>query len=280
MRLSLLSEEPPRVSLHESLREECHAAGPVPRGWLQARIARRTGRRHDEIVAAVEELARVGDLLLGGGGLIGPAPLRAVPLPGGGALLVGARPRRWLGMEPTDDLPRRVGEAPEDATVVPLERWTGLDRTPNADSDFLETIRARECREDDNDWSQAWCWRDGKFRPAEGHLGLWRLRMPGRWFRYAWADESGRRPMSTDEGVRALFALSRGEREPIDTTAGPAGVRIDLPFIPRAEARFVMACASRRDGRSWAIPRERWTEVAATLETRLGLTFGEPRGEA
>jgi len=279
VRLSILSEPPASVSLHEALREECHAAGPVPRAWLQARVARRTGRTHDDIVGVVDELARGGDILLGAGGLVAPAPLRAVALPGGGALLVGARPSRWLSMEPTDDLPRRVEEAPEDATAVPLERWTGLDRSPSADSDFLQSLLDREYREDDNDWSQAWCWRDGKFRPAEGHLGLWRLRMPGRWFRYAWADEAGRRPMSTDEGVRALFALSRGERDPIDTTESPAGVRIDLPFIPRAEARFVMACASGRDGRTWTIPHERWAEVAATLEARLGLTFGEPHGE-
>ena len=280
MRLSILPEAPPAVSLHEAIREESHAAGPVPRAWLQARVARRTGATHDDVVGAVEDLVRVGDILVGGGGLAGPAPLRAVSLPGGGALLVGARPRRWLSVEPSDDLPRRVATAPAEATAVALERWTGLDRAPAADSDYLESLRGRECRLDDADWDQAWCWRDGRFRPAEGHLGLWRLRMPGRWFRYAWVDDAGRRPMSTDEGVRSTFALSREGREPLLALERPDGVLVELPYLPRAEARLVMACAVGREGRSWLVPRERWGEVAATLRDRLGLLFGEPCGEA
>ena len=266
--------------LHEIIREEIHAAGPISRQWLHERVVTRSDRPRDEVSDAVEDLLRAGDLL-SGHGRVGPAPLRAVPLPDGEALLLGARPGRWLSVETTDGLPRRVKSIPEEATEVRLAAWTGLDRTPTADAAFLGDLERRDVEDDDLDWSDAYEWRDGRFRPDPENAGLWRLRMPGMWFRYAWFDEQGQRPLTASEGLRAAFAIARGTggtTVAVDTADGV--VTIKLPRLPRPEYRLIVACALRGTDWTWRVPSARWPEVRDTLAQRLGLLFEESDGEA
>ncbi len=280
MKLVIRDKPAQQPSLQEVVREEAHAAGPVPRAWLQERVQRRTRANREEVVATVDDLLRAGDLLAGHG-LVGPAPLRGVPLPGGGALLVGARPSRFLAVETTDDLPRRVPVIPAEAVLVSLDRWTELDRAPAADRALLDTLADREVEDDGEDWSQAYGWRDGRFRPDPNPQGLWRLRMPGGWFRYAWADATGRRRLTTDEGLRAAFALARlagGTAVQIDHSDGL--VRFQLPRLPRPEYRLVAACSEGREGYAWRVALARWSTLEETLCAQLGLRFEDSHGEA
>jgi hypothetical protein len=280
VKLAIRDTPAAQPSLHEVVREEVHAAGPVPRAWLQERVRRRTGVDRDEVVATIDELLRAGDMLAGHG-LVGPAPLRGVPLPGGNALLVGTRPTRFLDVAPTDELPRRVASIPPEAVEVPLDRWTGLDRAPVADQDLLDELAERDVEDDGEDWTQAYGWRDGRFRPDPAPLGLWRLRMPGGWFRYVWADAAGRRRLTTDEGLRAAFALARqAGGTSIRLERADGDVLVQLPRLPRAEYRMVAACASGREGWAWRVPSVQWPELSSVLNAQLGLRFEDSHGEA
>ena len=266
--------------LPEVVREEAHAAGPTQRQWLHERVARRAAAERDDVARVVDELLRAGDLVAGHG-LVGPAPLRAVPLPDGGALIVGSRPDRFLSVETTDEVPRRAASIPNDALEVPLERWAGLDRSPPAGPEFLAALTHKDVDDDGEDWSGAYGWRDGRFRPDPTSPGVWRLRMPGGWFRYAWVDERGRRPLTPHDGLRASFALARangGTSVAAQMTDG--SVVVKLPRLPRAEYRFVAACAARSPDWSWHIPAARWDEVRDTLGQRLGMHFEVSNGEA
>ncbi len=280
MKLVVCEKPTAQPDLHEIVREELHAAGPVPRVWLHERVRRRAGVDRDAVSAAVDELDRVGDLL-SGHGLVGPAPLRVITLPGGGGLLVGTRPGRFLSVAPATGLPRRVREVPAEARQIALERWTGLENAPAADEAFLAAIETWDTEDDGEDWSSAYGWRDGRFRPDPATPGLWRLRMPGRWFRYAWVDERGRRKLRTDEGLRAAFALARAEG---GTAAGLTRtgdyVMLKLPRLPRPEYRLVTACADGREDWIWRVPLRRWSVVEETLTSRLGIYFEETHGEA
>lgn len=280
MNIVFLDEPAAQPHLLEAIREEAHAAGPVQRQWLHERVSRRMGAERDDVVQGVDDLLRAGDLVAGHG-LVGPAPLRAVPLQDGEVLLVGSRPNRFLEEDTTDGVPRRAKSVPSEALEVPLERWTGIDRASLADEAYLRALTDRAPEDDGEDWSQAYGWRDGRFRPEPEATGLWRLRMPGGWFRYAWVDEQGLRPLTTDEGLRAAFALARDtEAARLTFRTTDEGVEVKLPRMPRPEYRFMVACGSRGTDWAWRVPLGRWGEVRTTLSNQLGIDFEETHGEA
>ncbi len=280
MKVAFLQAALPGPSLLETVREEAHAAGPVQRQWLHNRVRQRSGLSREEVAEAVDNLLRAGDLL-SGHGLVGPAPLRYVPLPGGNALLIGARPARFLDGEPLSGLPRRVRTAPPGAIEVSIERWTGLDRAPRADKAFLASLAARDPEIGPEDWTEAYSWRDGRFRQCSVPEGLLRLRMPGYWFRYAWVDRLGRRTLTSDEGLRASFALAReagGTTVPCASDAREISVR--LPRLPRAEYRFIFACGLLGADYTWRVPCTGWAQVQDVLGRQLGISFEETDGQA
>jgi len=149
-----------------------------------------------------------------------------------------------------------------------------------ADDEFLAQLASRDCVDDGEDWTEAWCWARGKFRSERTVPGLWRLRMPGSWYRYAWVDGEGRRPVKTDEAYRAVLALGRATREPVPVLRKDGQIEVELPHLPRAEYRAVLACADGRRGRVWVLPGSGWPALRELLQAQLGLAFEERDGQA
>src|SRR4051794_12454372 len=93
-----LGARAPDAAVADCLRAELTALGEVRRWVLQQRVAQRlalAGADAEQVERVFRELASIGDLSVGPGGVVMPAPLRAVAT-WSGALLVGSAPTREL----------------------------------------------------------------------------------------------------------------------------------------------------------------------------------------
>jgi hypothetical protein len=301
----------------DALRAHVAAEGAVLRRSLVERALRWHGVDHDEahrdqINAWIDDLDAVGDILVGDGGLIGAAPLRAARIRGSSTLLLlgsvtTATLSRALPREVVE--PRRVRRAvltwhDDEAltqamaalggTVTDAERWAGLDRSPATLDAWWSALSQKRPRDADaaalaDDLSaQRYVVRDGRGRwrgrdegPSD-EARLLRVRQPGGWSRFVWQSANGCVAITTDEALRTVLALDRRAGAPrsiVARSGQPGAVAFTLPArIPRAEYRMLLGTADRAevDGAAvYAVTRDVWPTVATMLRERLGLTVDE-----
>jgi hypothetical protein len=289
----------------ECLRAELTALGEVRRWVLQQRVTKRLSlvlADSEQVERVFRELASIGDLSVGPGGVVVPAPLRVVTT-WSGALLVGSVPtqelRRWAPSLQADVILRRVGDEHEAKTAaealqgahITVERWSGLERTP-AWRDWLARLgdRAGDARQDERalslSWAQPWAYKiGGTWERASGsdNLRLQRARQPGSWWAYAWgadpATPQNLYVLTSDEAQRTQLALDALQDRPrtLDATRQSGMVRLKLGFrLPYAEYRFLLAQGARLiESSVMNLSELIWDAAQTKLKERLGIAVRE-----
>jgi hypothetical protein len=298
----------------ETVRAHLAAAGSALRRTLIDRVLRWHDAPDDEetrerVDSVVDELDAVGDALVGDGGLVGAAPLRAALVGDEGqCLLVGSVPSRVIeaalgaafvpGRVRSMSLRGRSREelaaalAPLGGVVIDVETWAGLDRSPRSLGAWRCSLEARRIEEpgavDTTPERGVFVVREGRGRwrrpDATGSSArLERVRQPGGWYRYAWRTAEGERPLSRDEATRTILAVEAaagGARTATATRARGDVVVVAVPgFVPRAEYRLLLGVGERTgasDGVArYAVSADAWPTVAAVLGDRLGMIVDE-----
>jgi hypothetical protein len=181
--------------------------------------------------------------------------------------------------------------------MVPPEAWAGLDRSPNADTVFLEKLDQRL------EWQAlgagalekdgALEWRSWQVTPEgarwrrsnEGQLWWARTRFGGHhraWTASASPATSPFVTLSPDDADRARFALSRIAEGPSVLRVERSGKRvtIEVPgWLPRPEYRWLSlhaAPVAESRGLLWQFSADSEDQITKFLFERLGLTVGTP----
>lgn len=296
-------------ALCDLVRAEIHARKHAPRAATLSRVARLLApaiifeeQRLDEACHALE---REGDVMLNPGGILYATPTRVVAIEKG-ARVFSSLPTRALakalarevsakGASRTIDLVDGLTDAVAKVSgvMVSPEAWAGLDRSPNADADFLEKLDQRlewqalgaGSLEKDGalEW-RAWqvtqegtLWR----RSIEGQLWWARTRFGGHhraWTASASPATSPFVPLSPDDADRARFALSRKVEQASVLRVERSGkkVTVEVPgWLPRPEYRWLSLHAvviAESKGMRWEISTDNEDQVTKLLGERLGLT--------
>ncbi len=269
----------------------------------------------ESVRRVLDQLERDGDVTGGDGGLIAPAPIRAIELGDDRYLLVGgpetARLKEifgsdigvQMGLRRATGCGDRFLEALSDVggLVLTPDRWAGLDRTPPADEkwlaildDELEHLGAdadalpSECTDD---WR---CYvpraaslhhRRWEKPSADGAAQVWRCRHDRGYWLYLWTrgvapSESSHLRLPGDAALRAMFALDRSAGHPIELEISEDEDHIVLNargMLPRAEYRYLMTFGERseEDGFRYRVPSESWAQVSSMLTSRLGVVIAQ-----
>lgn len=295
-------------ALCDLVRAEVHARQHAPRAVTLSRVARLLApaitpdeQRLDEVCDALE---REGDVMLNPGGSLYATPTRVVAIEKS-ARVFSSLPTRALAkalgrdisakgasrtITSVDGLTEAVAKV--NGVMVSPEAWAGLDRTPNADAVFLETLDRRlewqalgagSLEKDDALEWRAWQvtpdgarWR----RSSEGQLWWARTRFGGRhraWTASASPTTSPFVTLSPDDADRARFALSRKIEAASVLRVERAGKRvtIELPgWLPRPEYRWLSLHAvavAESKGMRWKISTDNEDQITMLLAERLGL---------
>lgn len=304
-------------SIADLLRAELWSRRVGSRRTVVDAVARRMGPAvaldPDRVKQTLADLERVGDLTAGDRGLVAAAPLRVVSLGQGRYRLFGGPATRDLSRElalplevcGTDRLARvpsgqtsafedRVASA--GGLVLSPERWSGVDRSPPADEDWLADLDAEldtngvpagavdagggswQAYRPERGGSQRERWDP---RVTEGG-GLWRVWHGNGYWVYAWTREgspdraTGAR-LWRDDAARTVFALDRSAGSPVRLVARASQLHVDVQLdslLPRAEYRLlaVHADPAETDGeRALRIPSDVWPGLSSVLGARLGL---------
>lgn len=305
------------LAWRDALRAHVAAEGAVLRRVLVDRALRWHGVEpdndaRDAVNALLDELDTVGDVLVGDGGLVGAAPLRAARVHGSRTVLfLGSVTTTTLARALPDEAidPRRVRRAVlawhDDAAlahamnalggaVTDAARWAGLDRSPESLDAWWRALAERRPRDGEADVlaadpsAQRYVVRDGRGRwrprdeaPTEAGT-LMRVRQPGGWSRFVWRGEGGCVALTADEALRTTLALEAradASRSLVARRTPTGGVGLSLPVrIPRAEYRMLLGTADRIDddgGAHYVVTRDVWPPLAAMLHARLGLHVDE-----
>lgn len=296
-------------ALCDLVRAEVHARKHAPRAATLSRVARLLApaitldeQRLDEVCDALE---REGDVMLNPGGILYATPTRVVAVEKS-ARVFSSLPAHALAkalgrevsakgasrtLHSVDGLTDAVAKV--NGAMVSPEAWAGLDRSPNADTVFLEKLDQRlewqalgaGSLEKDGalEW-RAWQvtpegarWR----RSNEGQLWWARTRFGGHhraWTASASPATSPFVALSPDDADRARFALSRKVEAASVLRVERSGKRvtIKLPgWLPRPEYRWLSLHAvavAEGKGMRWEISTDGEDQITKLLSERLGLT--------
>lgn len=300
----------------ETVRAHLAAEGSVLRRALVDRVLRWHDAPDDDATRGrvndlIDALDGVGDVLVGDGGLVGAAPLRAA-LVGRSrvVLLLGSVPTAVLAAAMPEEtiargrvrrvLLRRLGHAEVaramdslGGSVIDARVWAGLDRAPPTLDAWWQTLGARRV---EAMWPSEGARERAVFvvhngrgrwrRPEDGGASLPQIereRQPGGWYRYAWRTADGACPLTSDEATRTMLAVEARAgvaREVIAASTPGDVVTVSVPgWVPRAEYRFLLGVGDRletREGNSrYAVPSESWAELAEMFSKRLGMIVDE-----
>jgi hypothetical protein len=295
-------------ALCDLVRAEVHARKHAPRAATLSRVARLLApavsideQRLDD---ACDSLEREGDVVLNPGGILYATPTRVVANERSARVFSSLPTRalaKALGREVSakgasrtvasvDGLSEAVGNVK--GVIVSPDVWAGLDRSPNADANFLAKLEQRlewqalsaGSLEKDGllEW-RAWQvtadgarWR----RASEGRLWWARTRFGGHhraWTAGASPATSAYITLSPDDADRARFALSREVALASLLRVERFGKRvtIEVPgWLPRSEYRWLSLHAApiaESRGRRWEISADAEAQVTKVLSERLGL---------
>lgn len=296
-------------ALCDLVRAEVHARKHAPRAATLSRVARLLApaiildeHRLDEVCDALE---REGDVMLNPGGILYATPTRVVTIEKSARVFSSLPSRalaKALGREVSEKGASRTLPSVDGLTeavakvsgaMVPPEAWAGLDRSPNADTVFLEKLDRRlewqalgaGSLEKDGalEW-RAWQvtpegarWR----RSDEGQLWWARTRFGSHhraWTASASPATSPFVTLSPDDADRARFALSRKVEAASVLRVERSGKRvtIELPgWLPRPEYRWLSLHAvavAEGKGMRWEISTDGEDQITKLLSERLGLT--------
>lgn len=326
MQITLLDESGARGALRQVLRGELAAREVAAELLRHEAAARRRGPRHlliarvcrisapavaldpDLVDEVCDELERQGDIVLADGGHIYPAPVRIVALGDGVfrfvctvpssvlfAVVAGEWARRGVRR---DCRPSRSVELAAEAlrgVVVTPEEWTGLDRVPSADDDWLRSLNARLAwapepagsleRDESLNWTGLSVEADELRWRSSGPACLWKARHRWKRWVYAWsAGESPRtQPFVTlypDESSRTVYAVARAANKPFRGSIQKSDSEVTIGisgWLPQSEYRHLSTCADPVEasgkGSLWTTPVARAENVIHTLKSRLGVSF-------
>ncbi len=299
----------------ETIRVHLAAEGSILRRTLVDRVLRwhdvpDEDARRERIHEVIDALDGVGDALMGDGGLIGAAPVRAAIVGDSRVvLLLGGVPTSVLATAlPQETILRgrvrqvmlrhhdRAGLTRAMTTlgggVIEVAVWAGLDRAPPTLDAWWQTLASRRVEAaaggDERDLAVFVVHGDrGRWRRPEGSDAalprLERLRQPGGWYRYAWRTEEGAGALTGDEATRTMLAIEAraGVRRTVTATTTPGDVvTVSVPGrIPRAEYRYLLGVGDRlepADGAArYAAPAETWPELGKMFFARLGMAVDE-----
>ncbi|MCB9610611.1 MAG: hypothetical protein H6716_28740 [Polyangiaceae bacterium] len=295
-------------ALCDLLRAEVQARKHAPRAATLSRVARLLApaitldeQRLDE---ACEALEREGDVMLNPRGILYATPTRVVAIEKIARVFSSLPTRalaKALGREisakgasrtitSVDGLTEAVAKV--SGVMVPPEAWAGLDRSPNADADFLakldqrlewQALGAGSLEKDGALEWRAWQvtpegarWR----RSNEGQLWWARTRFGGHHRAWTASASPATRPfvtLSPDDADRARFALSRKVEVASILRVGRTGKRvtIEIPgWLPRPEYRWLSLHAvavAESKGMRWETSTDREDQITKVLAERLGL---------
>lgn len=266
----------------------------------------------DDIKRVLKQLEVIGDVTVGDEGRLAAAPLRIIRMSSGRFLLAGGPESSKLGLilgsnvvpynivretAPTHVDAMLVAAANFGAITISPEQWSGLDRTPAANAEWIATqdqllldnqksVAALPATA--NEWQyyspvpsdRATKSRWRQLQGAES-AQLWRVKQEnGYWF-YAWTPGShpsagGHIRLSENEGMRTRFALDRAaEASPKCKSTEQNGniVLVIGTRIPRPEFKYLLTLGKLLNAAdySYIFPESEWTNVVSTLEKRLGL---------
>jgi hypothetical protein len=309
------------ISVAEALRAELWARKTCSRRTLCQRafesIAPVLNVELDCIKRVLKQLDQIGDVIVGDEGCLASAPLRVIRMSSGRFLLVGGPESSKLALllgcdvvaskliretTPADVETMLAAAANLGAITLSPERWSGLDRTPEANAEWIATQDqllldnpkfAIALPSTANEWQYYLSApRDRRtksgWRQPEGaeSAQLWRLKQEnGYWF-YAWTSGShpsagGHIRLLENEAMRTRFALDRAAHaSPMCKSTEQSGdiVLVIGTRIPRQEYRYLLTLGKLLDAAeySYIFPKSEWTNVVSTLEKRLGLIISNP----
>jgi len=278
----------------------------------------------EEVRGVLGDLERMGDVWSAPGGRVAPAPLRIVNLGGGRFGLYGGAPSSRLGALPgtldasaplqrflqvSDNQQEQLAETVDalGGMIIPVERWTGLDRSEPCGPDWLAQLDSRFQVEkaDPSGWDQEGLdeWRvytpDAEVteqrkrwtrRSADGSGSLWRARHANGWWVYAWcpAGEPASSPalkLRHEEALRTAFSLDVEAEAPLAfriTAGDPVELVVDA-FLPLPEFRLLNVAGQQVEGTErghycYEFTPEAWSRVSTHLAERLAVKLkeGEP----
>lgn len=296
-------------ALCDLVRAEVHARKHAPRAATLSRVARLLAPAitlDDQLLDDVcDALEREGDVMLNPGGFLYATPTRVVAIEKRARVFSSLPTRalaKALGREVSAKGASRtlasVGGLTEAVTkvsgiMVSPEAWAGLDRSPNANTAFLEKLDQRlewqplGAGSLEKDGALEWrAWQvtpDGARwrRSSEGKLWWARTRFGGHhraWTASASPTTSPFVTLSPDDADRARFALSRTFEAASVLRVERTGnrVTIELPaWLPRPEYRWLSLHAvavGESRGMRWEISRDNEDQITKVLSERLGLT--------
>ena len=285
----------------DAFRTELTALGQARRWVLEQRVASRL-----TLLGATAELAEevlrtqvsLGEVLLGPGGVVVPAPFRVVPT-ATSFLLIGSVPNRELmPLVPAlvlDGVVRRAPLTPGliDAVAtlqgaqVEVSRWSGLDRWSDRWERWLESLQelAEQATVDEQILSQNWTECElyrgsGRWRPRgpEPTVGLYRARQPGNYWAHAWGQVSDTERhlngLTGDEATRTRWALDASLKSPGSIIGTKVDELIQVVLsgrVPSAEYRYLVAQGARQvEKLTLSLSVAAWAEAEPLLRARLG----------
>jgi hypothetical protein len=291
------------------LRQEVTARGRCAKHLLVARVCRLAAPamllEPEDVADLCDDLEREGDVVVGEGGIVYPAPSRVISLGDGTHRFVCAIPSvrlralfegEWTHRGVRRDCCLR-GTAENAARalggiVLTPEAWAGFDRVPPADGEWIEALDARLAHAPEPlgslERDEALEWRGLALDPQGPRwmrtesARLWRARH--RWAGWFHAWSAGASPsvgpfvkLRADDGARTTYAFGRSSEHPLQArlSTGAGEATLTLPaWLPLAEYRYLAAIAecAKRDGSSseWNIPTSIVDEASSALSTRLG----------
>lgn len=304
------------ISIAEALRAELWARKTCTRRTLCQRIiesmAPALNIELDDVKRVLKQLELIGDVTVGDGGWLAAAPLRVIRMSSGRFLLAGGPESSKLALllgsnVVASSLIRETRPAHVDtmlaaaanlsAITISPEKWSGLDRTPAADAEWVATQdqllldnpkSAGALPSTANEWR---CYspvpsdQDTKtrWRQLQGAAlaQLWRVKQEnGYWF-YAWTagahpTAGGHIRLSENDAMRTRFALDRAADASMSCKYSERDGNIILFIgtrIPRQEFRYLLTLGKLLDAAeySYIFPKSEWTSVVSTLEKRLSL---------
>lgn len=307
----------------EALRHEVSARGLSTRKVVcdaaMARLAHFGSWDREQVRGVLGDLERMGDVWSGPGGRVAPAPLRLVSLGGGRSGLYCGLPTSRLGALPgtldasaalqrflqvSDDQLEPLTRAVDalGGMIIPVERWTGLDRSEPCGPEWLAQLDSRFQVEGGGRWDQEGLddWRvyspetavreqrQRWSRPSADRGGsLWRARHANGWWVYAWCpDGDPTKALSLklrhEEALRTAFSLDLRAEAPLEfrfMPGDPVELLVDA-FLPFPEFRLLNVAGRHKEGTQrgcyrYEFSAEAWEGVSTRLVERLGIKLEE-----
>jgi len=309
------------TAIAEALRAELWARKTSSRRALSQRIIELMSpvRSVDSetVKRVLNELELANEITAGEQGQIAAAPLRVVTLANNRFLVAGGPESDRLGLllhsqidasmslreaKPADTEAMLQAVRAIGGIVLTPERWSGLDRSPLANAEWLSSLDHKlahnpkepaTLEQGIGDWNfylpngtdetQRLRWK----RSTEtSSARLWRARHPQSYWVHTWT--KGMHPtagthirLRDNEVHRTRFALDREAGHPITlrSTRHSNSILLDVgTTLPRAEYRYLLTLGDRIEGAalSYKFPAQEWSNVVSMLQSHLGVIVLQP----